>query len=79
MSGERADGFRSAGHSVGADASSDKLQRGARCTKCGTKGATLQQPGWMGEQIGFAPCAGAKGRSDALCLRASRRPSTEPA
>jgi hypothetical protein len=22
---------------------------------CGTKGATLQQPGWMGEQIGFAP------------------------
>jgi hypothetical protein len=22
---------------------------------CGTKGAALQQPGWMGEQIGFAP------------------------
>jgi hypothetical protein len=37
------------------DTSSDKLQRCARCTVCGTKGATLQQPGWMGEQIGFAP------------------------
>jgi hypothetical protein len=39
----------------GADTSSDMLRRCARCTKCGTKGATLQQPGWMGEQIGFAP------------------------
>jgi hypothetical protein len=39
----------------GADTSSDKLRRCARCTACGAKGAALQQPGWMGEQIGFAP------------------------
>jgi hypothetical protein len=36
-------------------ASRDKLRNCARCTACGAKGATLQQPGWMGEQIGFAP------------------------
>ena len=39
----------------GENTSSDKLRRCARCTVCGTKGATLQQPGWMGEQLGFAP------------------------
>jgi hypothetical protein len=39
----------------GADASSDKLRRSARCTVCGTKGATLQHPGWAGETIGFEP------------------------
>jgi hypothetical protein len=39
----------------GANTSSDKLRRCARCTKCGSKGATLQHPGWVGEQIGFAP------------------------
>jgi hypothetical protein len=38
-----------------ADTSSDKLRNCARCTTCGTKGATWQQPGWTGEQIGFAP------------------------
>jgi hypothetical protein len=39
----------------GADVSSDKLRRCARCTACGHKGATLQHPGWAGEQIGFQP------------------------
>jgi len=38
-----------------ADTSSDKLRRCPRCTKSGTKSATPQQPGWMGEQFGFAP------------------------
>jgi hypothetical protein len=39
----------------GADTSSDKLRQCARCTVCSTKGATLQHPGWMGEQVGFEP------------------------
>jgi hypothetical protein len=39
----------------GGDASSDKLRRCAKCTACGHKGATLQAPGWAGEQIGFQP------------------------
>jgi len=39
----------------GADASSDKLRRGARCTKCGHKGATLQHPGWVDSAGGFQP------------------------
>jgi len=30
----------------GANASSDKLRRCARCTVCGNRGATLQHPGW---------------------------------
>jgi len=55
MPPSRADGVCTTGHPMGADTSSDKLRRCARCTKCGAKGATLQQPGWMGEQIGFAP------------------------
>ena len=37
----------------GADASSDKLRRCARCTACGQRGATLQHPGWVDAQIGF--------------------------
>jgi len=37
------------------DASSDKLRAGARCTSCGSKGATLQHPGWAGNHIGFCP------------------------
>jgi hypothetical protein len=41
--------------SWGADASSDKLRAGARCTRCGGKGATLQRPGWAGNHIGFYP------------------------
>jgi hypothetical protein len=32
----------------GANASSDKLWQCARCTACGTKGATIQHPGWAG-------------------------------
>src|SRR5215831_3400479 len=39
----------------GPDASSDKLRAGARCTSCGSKGATLQRPGWAGNHIGFCP------------------------
>jgi hypothetical protein len=39
----------------GPDASSDKLRNGARCTSCGSKGATLQHPGWAGNHIGFQP------------------------
>jgi hypothetical protein len=35
----------------GADASSDRLRAGARCTSCGGKGATLQRPGWAGNAI----------------------------
>jgi hypothetical protein len=37
----------------GADKSSDKLRRSARCTVCGIQGATLQHPSWTGETIGF--------------------------
>jgi hypothetical protein len=39
----------------GADASSDKLRASARCTRCGGKGATLQRPGWAGNNLGFYP------------------------
>ena len=39
----------------GADASSDKLRRCARCTLCGHKGATLQHPGWVDTVVGFQP------------------------
>jgi len=39
----------------GPDASSDKLRHSARCTSCGHKGATLQHPGWVDTQAGFAP------------------------
>jgi hypothetical protein len=39
----------------GPDASSDKLRSGARCTNCGSKGATIQRPGWAGNHIGFEP------------------------
>jgi hypothetical protein len=28
---------------------------GARCTGCGSKGATLQHPGWGGNHVGFLP------------------------
>jgi hypothetical protein len=36
----------------GADTSSDKLRRCARCTACGQKGATIQHPGWGGSDVG---------------------------
>ena len=39
----------------GAETSSDKLRRCAKCTKCGHKGATIQHPGWGGAHIGFLP------------------------
>jgi hypothetical protein len=39
----------------GPDASSDKLRASVRCTSCGGKGATLQRPGWAGNNIGFYP------------------------
>ena len=39
----------------GADASSDKLRRCARCGVCGHKGATLQHPGWVDAIVGFQP------------------------
>ena len=39
----------------GANTSSDMLRRSARCTACGTKGATLKHPSWAGEQVGFEP------------------------
>src|SRR5262249_58446391 len=39
----------------GPNASSDKLRARARCTNCGTKGATIQRPGWAGNHIGFEP------------------------
>jgi hypothetical protein len=39
----------------GPEASSDKLRAGARCTCCGGKGATVQRPGWAGNNIGFYP------------------------
>src|SRR5262249_5328718 len=39
----------------GPDASSDKLRAGARCTSCGRKGATIQHPGWGGNDVGFLP------------------------
>ena len=39
----------------GPDASSDVLRQRARCSNCGHPGATLQIPGWVGDDIGSAP------------------------
>jgi hypothetical protein len=39
----------------GPDMSSDKLRQSARRTRCGHKGATIQHPGWGGNDIGFLP------------------------
>jgi hypothetical protein len=39
----------------GAETSSDKLRRSARCTACGHKGATIQRPSWGGTDVGFLP------------------------
>jgi hypothetical protein len=39
----------------GPNASSDMLRQCARCTCCGSKGATLQHPSWGGNSIGFLP------------------------
>jgi hypothetical protein len=32
-----------------------RVSAGARCTSCGGKGATLQHPGWAGNNVGFYP------------------------
>ena len=39
----------------GADASSNLLRRNARCQYCGTKGVTIQLPGWFGPNNTEAP------------------------
>jgi hypothetical protein len=39
----------------GPDASSDMLRRRVRCLKCGSKGATLQVPGWVNREVGIRP------------------------
>jgi hypothetical protein len=57
----------------GADTSSDRLRRSARCTECGHKGATLQHPGWGGNHVGFLPFPAEK----LAAHNASQRPSGE--
>jgi hypothetical protein len=37
----------------GVDVSSDRLRQRARCSSCGKKGATIQHPGWGGNNVGF--------------------------
>ena len=39
----------------GPNTSSAKLRRCARCSACGNKGATIQHPGWGGNDVGFLP------------------------
>ena len=39
----------------GEDASSNVLRRNAQCQYCGTKGVTIQLPGWFGENNTEAP------------------------
>jgi Transposase len=39
----------------GVDASSDRLRQRARCSSCGNNGATIQHPGWGGNDVGFLP------------------------
>ena len=39
----------------GLNTSSDKLRQCTRCTACGSKGATIQHPGWGGADVGFLP------------------------
>ncbi len=55
----------------GADTSSNKLRRCARCTVCGHKGATPQHPSWLGSDIGFAPFA-ARQRGNTICSHACK-------
>ncbi len=40
---------------LGEDASSDRLRHSARCSKCGSKGATIQLPSWASEGVGYQP------------------------
>jgi hypothetical protein len=39
----------------GAEVSSDKLRQCARCTDCGSRGATIPHPGWGANSLGFLP------------------------
>jgi hypothetical protein len=39
----------------GADASSDRLRRAARCTRGGGKGAMLMHPSYVDRIVGFQP------------------------
>jgi hypothetical protein len=43
----------------GADASSDMLRTRVRCLRCGSKGATLQLPGWVNREVETLPFPGA--------------------
>jgi hypothetical protein len=43
-----------------ANASSDVLRQRTRCTACGHRGATLQHPGWGGNDVGFLPFPNAR-------------------
>ena len=40
---------------LGENASSDRLRQSARCSKCGSKGATIQLPSWADESVGYQP------------------------
>ncbi|HEX3505636.1 MAG TPA: hypothetical protein VHU22_19815 [Xanthobacteraceae bacterium] len=42
-------------YSAHADAPGDVLRQRARCTACGSKGATIQHPTWGGNSVGFLP------------------------
>jgi hypothetical protein len=39
----------------GPEASSDIMRNSARCARCGSKGASLTHPSWVGLHVGFAP------------------------
>jgi hypothetical protein len=39
----------------GPNVSSDRLRQRARCSACGSRGATIQHPGWAGNNVGFQP------------------------
>ena len=55
MSAPRAASVRSRGDPLGPEHFNDKLRRCARCTACGNKGATIQHPGWGGNDVSFLP------------------------
>jgi TRAP-type uncharacterized transport system substrate-binding protein len=43
------------GGTAAVNALNDGTVDAARCTSCGSKGATLQHPGWAGNHVGFCP------------------------
>ena len=59
---QRTDAFRAPHRAVGADVSSDKLRRCARCAACGHKGATPEHSGWVDTVVGFQPFPTAQAR-----------------